>query len=116
MCVWNADKLQEYVDSAKWSRGLKVNCIQMASCLSAGDALRELDSQGLIRSDPFVLISGDVVSNMDLKKAIEFHKARRKADSNAIGDILFVFRLQIVLNTFFLGNFELGVSLTRRGL
>ena len=46
--------------------------------------MRELDSQGLIRSDPFVLISGDVVSNMDLKKAIEFHKARRKEDMNAI--------------------------------
>ena len=84
VCVWNADKLQEYVDSAKWSKGLTVSCIQMASCLSAGDALRELDSQGLIRSDPFVLISGDVVSNMNLKKAIEFHKARRKEDMNAI--------------------------------
>ena len=68
VCVWNADKLQEYVDSANWSKGLTVNCIQMASCLSAGDALRELDSRkGLIRSDPFVLISGDVISNMNLK-------------------------------------------------
>lgn len=84
VCVWGAEKLQQYVDSAKWSKGLTVHCIQLASCLSAGDALRELDSQGLIRSDPFVLISGDVVSNMNLKKAIEFHKERRKDDMNAI--------------------------------
>jgi translation initiation factor eIF-2B subunit epsilon len=39
---------------------------------------------GVIRSDPFVLISGDVISNMDLKKAIAYHKEKRKQDYNAI--------------------------------
>ena len=39
---------------------------------------------GVIRSDPFILISGDVISNMDLKKAIAYHKEKRKADYNAI--------------------------------
>lgn len=29
---------------------------------------------------PFILISGDVISNMDLKKAIQYHKDRRAAD------------------------------------
>jgi len=85
VCVWHAKQVQEYVDSvAKWPRSLIVRCIPMPACLSAGDALRELDSLGVIRSDPFVLISGDVISNMDLKKAIEFHKSRRKLDHNAI--------------------------------
>jgi translation initiation factor eIF-2B subunit epsilon len=31
----------------------------------------------VIRSDPFVLVSGDVISNMNLKGAIDAHKARR---------------------------------------
>ena len=44
----------------------------------------EMDSMGIVRSDPFVLISGDVISNMDLKRAIAYHKEKRKADSNAV--------------------------------
>ena len=39
---------------------------------------------GVIRSDPFILISGDVISNMDLKKAIAFHKEKRKVDNNCV--------------------------------
>lgn len=46
--------------------------------------MRELDSLGLIRTDPFVLISGDVISNINLSKVIDFHRERRKEDSNAI--------------------------------
>jgi len=29
---------------------------------------------------PFILISGDVISNMDLKKAIQYHKDKRAVD------------------------------------
>lgn len=46
--------------------------------------MRELDALGVIRSDPFILINGDVISNMNLKKAIAFHKNRRQEDSNCI--------------------------------
>ena len=85
VCVWHAKQLQHYVDKiSKWPKSVTVHCMAMPSCLSAGDALRELDSLGLIRSDPFVLISGDVISNMNVKKAIEFHKARRQQDHNCI--------------------------------
>lgn len=37
-----------------------------------------------MRSDPFVLISGDVISNMDLKRAIAFHKEKRKEDPSCV--------------------------------
>ena len=46
--------------------------------------MREIDQMGVINSDPFILISGDVISNMDLKKAIEFHKARKKEDNDCV--------------------------------
>ena len=39
---------------------------------------------GIVNSDPFILISGDVISNMDLKNAINIHKERRKTDNDAI--------------------------------
>jgi translation initiation factor eIF-2B subunit epsilon len=40
---------------------------------SVGDALRDLDAKQVLRSD-FILVSGDVVSNMNLEKALEEHK------------------------------------------
>ena len=39
---------------------------------------------GVIRSDPFILVSGDVVSNMDLRAAIDAHRKRRAIDKNTI--------------------------------
>ena len=83
-CVWHAEQLEAYISQSKWTSAISVRCITSASCASAGDALRELDSLGVIRSDPFILISGDVISNMDLKKAITFHQEKRKVDPNTI--------------------------------
>jgi translation initiation factor eIF-2B subunit epsilon len=78
------EMLQAYIESKSWSPSLTVTCISSSSCLSAGDALREIDSMGVVRSDPFILISGDVVSNMNLSAAIAFHKERKRVDNNAV--------------------------------
>ena len=43
------------------------------SCSSFGDALREIDAKGLIRSD-FVLVNSDVIANIPIKHIIEQHK------------------------------------------
>lgn len=83
-CVWHAKLIEDYIKGSKWSSMITVRCITSTTCLSAGDALRELDTMGVIRSDPFILITGDVISNMDLKKAIAYHKEKRKLDYNAI--------------------------------
>eukprot|EP00897_Mesotaenium_endlicherianum_P001080 jgi/Mesen1/10973/ME000096S10559 len=63
--------------------GLKVRALVAHDCVSAGDALRFIDQKGSIRSD-FVLVSGDVVSNMSLTKVLAEHRERKKADKNAI--------------------------------
>jgi translation initiation factor eIF-2B subunit epsilon len=68
VCVWHAKLVQKFVDNLVSTKNVAVRCIPMPGCRSAGDALRELDTLGLVRSDPFVLISGDVVANIDLKK------------------------------------------------
>ncbi len=51
-------------------------------------ALRELDRQNVVKSDPFILMQGDVVSNVDLRAAMEGHAHRRKKDAAAIMTIL----------------------------
>ena len=71
------------------STGMKVDCISDPNCSNAGDALRELDRRGLIRSDPFLLLhGGDVVTNVDIAPAIELHKARKKKDPSAMMTVL----------------------------
>lgn len=50
-----------------------VTTIVSQELLSVGDALRDLDSKQLLQSD-FILVSGDVVSNMNLELALNEHK------------------------------------------
>lgn len=83
-CVWHASIIEDYISKSKWPSTISVRCIHSTACSSPGDALREVDQLGLVNSDPFILISGDVISNMDLKKAIAVHKERRKVDNDAI--------------------------------
>jgi len=52
-------------------------------CSSAGDAFRSLDQKDLVKNT-FVLVSGDVVTNMELASAYREHLARRLASPAAI--------------------------------
>lgn len=85
-CCAHAELVEEYITSSKWSSPespFKVETIKIPESLSVGDAMRDLDSKGLIKND-FLLISGDVVGNIDLKKVIKQHKDRKNKDKNAI--------------------------------
>lgn len=52
-------------------------------CRSFGDAMRDLDAQGVLRQD-FILLFGDCVGNVNLSSILQEHKARSKEDKNAI--------------------------------
>lgn len=45
--------------------------------------MRDLDEKRLITSD-FLLVSGDVVSTLELHPILQQHRQRRQADKNAI--------------------------------
>ena len=62
---------------------------QHESCQSAGDAIREVQSREVLVSEPFVLISGDVICNVDLVEVIDQHKRRRKKDKECIMTMIF---------------------------
>lgn len=50
---------------------------------SVGDVMRDLDGKHLITGD-FIVVSGDVISNLPIEGALAKHRARREADKNAI--------------------------------
>lgn len=74
----HADLLKQYLtSSSKWADSeLEIHIIASYNCLSAGEALRLVDQEQIIKDD-FILVSGDVVTNMDLPTALAAHKKRR---------------------------------------
>jgi NDP-sugar pyrophosphorylase family protein len=84
-CCAHADQIRDYIErSAKWRAGncdMEIHIMMSYKCRSAGEALRLVDHEGLIRDD-FVLLSCDCITNMDLGAALDSHKGRRRAPSS----------------------------------
>ena len=72
---------------SKWSKpgsGLKIVPIVTArQTFTPGDALRDIYTHGIITND-FVLVTGDLVSNVRIDEVVRVHKERRKVDRDAI--------------------------------
>ncbi|KAF2640224.1 heat shock transcription factor 2 [Massarina eburnea CBS 473.64] len=85
-CGAHKELVEAYINRSKWrstsSPFSKVQLIQSTSN-SIGDAMRDLDTRGLMVGD-FLLVYGDVVSNLPLESALAAHRARRAKDKNAI--------------------------------
>lgn len=79
----NKNKFRE----SKWSKpgsGMKIVPIMTAKeTFSPGDAMRDIYTRGLVTSD-FVLVMGDLVSNIRIDEVIRVHKERRKTNKDAI--------------------------------
>ncbi|KAA8915592.1 hypothetical protein TRICI_002237 [Trichomonascus ciferrii] len=86
VCCSLSDMVEEYVKKSKWNgpgSPFRVYTILAPESSSVGDVMRDLDTKGLIRGD-FLLISGDVVCNMDFQKVLDEHNERKAKDKNAI--------------------------------
>jgi len=80
-CCAYAEQIKSHIQSSKWASpagGMEVCTIVSDSCLSLGDALRDLEAKSIIRSD-FLLVHGDLVANLKLAPIFEEHKRRRAA-------------------------------------
>jgi len=73
--------------ASKWSQPgspLKIQPMLLSSGVSSfGDAIRQVDAQSIIKSD-FVLVSGDMVSNVRIDEIVRVHKERRKVNKDVI--------------------------------
>lgn len=90
MCCSHSDQVSEYMKNSKWSTSyvpFKLTTIELPNSSSVGDALRDLDSRSLIKSD-FILISGDVICYTDFTEVWRAHQERRQKDKNCIMSIV----------------------------
>ena len=89
-CCAHAEQITAYLEQSAWSstNGFVVHTIVSTNCVSAGEALRLIDHRHVVRAD-FVLVHGDVVANMDLRRALKAHVDRRKKEKLAIMTMCF---------------------------
>lgn len=90
VCSKFIDQWREYVKTCRWSNpnlGLLISLVVAPEMCSVGDALREIDTKGIIHSD-FLLMTPDFVSNYDLTALIKEHKHRKGADKSTLMTIL----------------------------
>ncbi|KAJ7046683.1 nucleotide-diphospho-sugar transferase [Mycena alexandri] len=87
ICRSHAEQVKNAIKESKWSRpgsGIKIVPIMTAKeTFSAGDAMRDVYTRGLVTSD-FVLVMGDLVSNIRIDEVVRVHKERRKTNKDAI--------------------------------
>ncbi|KAG2041714.1 nucleotide-diphospho-sugar transferase [Suillus americanus] len=87
ICRSHAELVKTAIKNSKWSKpgaGLKIVPIVTAKeTFTPGDAMRDIYTHGIIASD-FVLVTGDLVSNIHIGDVVREHKERRKTDKDAI--------------------------------
>jgi len=84
------EQVEAYVKASKWmSNSSPFLRVEMIRCMamSVGDIMRDLDQKQIINGD-FICVSGDVVSDLPISKALKVHKQRREKDKNAIMTML----------------------------
>jgi translation initiation factor eIF-2B subunit epsilon len=88
-CGAHTTEVERYIQASKWhpltspASPFKTLEIIKTTARSVGDAMRDLDARDLITGD-FLLVHGDLVSNLPIDAALTAHRARRIADKNAI--------------------------------
>jgi translation initiation factor eIF-2B subunit epsilon len=88
-CGAHSEDIERYIhESTRWSPASAISpfssleFIRVSDANSIGDFLRDLDKRSIISGD-FVLVHGDVVSNIQLDAALAKHRARREANRDA---------------------------------
>ncbi|KIX00744.1 uncharacterized protein Z518_09809 [Rhinocladiella mackenziei CBS 650.93] len=82
----HVDQVETYIDGSRWkSSNSPFESLTLLRCVasSVGDVMRDLDQKHLIAGD-FIVVSGDIVSNFPIERALKQHKTRREKDKNAI--------------------------------
>ncbi|KIW27962.1 uncharacterized protein PV07_07655 [Cladophialophora immunda] len=82
----HTDQVETYIEESRWkSSNSPFESLTLLRCIasSVGDVMRDLDQKHLMAGD-FIVVSGDIIANFPLEKALRQHKTRREKDKNAI--------------------------------
>ncbi|KAI1121725.1 eIF4-gamma/eIF5/eIF2-epsilon, partial [Nemania abortiva] len=87
-CGAHHEQIEHYIHNSRWSP-IAPSCpfstlefIRVNDAHSVGDFLRDLDKRNIISGD-FLLVHGDLISNLSLEGALAAHKARREANRDS---------------------------------
>ncbi|CAI4038083.1 hypothetical protein SMKI_04G4230 [Saccharomyces mikatae IFO 1815] len=86
ICSSHANQINDYIEKSKWNlpwSPFKITTIMSPEARCTGDVMRDLDNRGIITGD-FILVSGDVLTNIDFSKMLEFHKKMHVQDKDHI--------------------------------
>ncbi|CAB3992205.1 translation initiation factor eIF-2B subunit epsilon-like [Paramuricea clavata] len=90
-CSYHVEQIINYIKDPEWSAKRSTctfHTVLSEGCMSLGDALREIDRQAFIKTD-FILVHGDLVSNIKLDKVLKEHKERRQKSKSSIMTMIY---------------------------
>ncbi|XP_028397164.1 translation initiation factor eIF-2B subunit epsilon-like [Dendronephthya gigantea] len=90
-CSSHAKQIINFIKDPEWvakHSTCTFHTILSEGCMSMGDALREIDRQAFIKTD-FILVNGDLVSNIKLDKVLKEHKERRQKSKSSIMTMIY---------------------------
>ncbi|KAG4269426.1 translation initiation factor eIF-2B subunit epsilon [Fusarium proliferatum] len=82
-CGAHTDQVEDYISRSRWSAAARTSpfsvlqFVRVSDARSAGDVLRDMDKRSLVDGD-FILVHGDLVSNIMLDGALAAHRKRRQ--------------------------------------
>ncbi|KIL91777.1 hypothetical protein FAVG1_05394 [Fusarium avenaceum] len=82
-CGAHTDQVEDYISRSRWSTAARTSpfshlqFVRVSDARSTGDVLRDLDKRSLVDGD-FILVHGDLVSNIMLDSALAAHRKRRE--------------------------------------
>ena len=85
-CGAHTEQVEDYISSSRWSDESPTSpfsvlqFVRVADARSAGDVLRDMDKRALVDGD-FLLVHGDLVSNISLGDALVAHRKRKEASA-----------------------------------
>ena len=87
----HVDQVETYINASRWklsSSPFHQVVFLRCQATSVGDIMRDLDSKHILAGGDFICVTGDVVCDFPITKALAKHKARREKDKNAIMTML----------------------------
>lgn len=85
-CGNHTDQVEEYINRSRWPSTARTSpfsvlqFVRVSDAKSVGDVLRDMDARSLVDGD-FLLVHGDVVSNILLDKSLAAHRKRRETSA-----------------------------------